>query len=80
MERFDAHVGSVQPALEQAPEILHAVGVDPSVNILHGVCAMWLIVNAKNGISSCETTRSTPGRSSRSMLEPQEGTIKNGRD
>jgi hypothetical protein len=37
MERFDAHVGSVQSALQEAPEILKAVSVDATVNVPYRV-------------------------------------------
>jgi hypothetical protein len=35
VERFDAHLGAVRASLQQAPEILHSIGVDVAVNILH---------------------------------------------
>ena len=33
VEWFDTHVGSVQTTLQQAPEVLHAVSVDPLPDI-----------------------------------------------
>ena len=35
MERFDAHVGAMQPALEQAPEVLHGVGMHVAIDVLN---------------------------------------------
>ncbi len=37
MEGFDAYVGSTDAALQQRPEVLKAVGVDASVDVLDGV-------------------------------------------
>ena len=37
VEGFDAHVGAIQTALEETPEVLHTVGVDISTDILFGV-------------------------------------------
>lgn len=37
MERFYRNIGPVDPALEQAPKIFHPLGMNNSVNILHGV-------------------------------------------
>src|ERR1017187_2624093 len=37
VEGFHGNVGAVQPALEQRPEVLQAVGVDLAVHIPHGV-------------------------------------------
>ena len=37
MERLDTHVGSADTALEQAPEVLKAVGVDAIVDVFDGV-------------------------------------------
>jgi hypothetical protein len=37
MERFDGHVGAFQGALQQAPEVLHAVGVDLSFRVRLGM-------------------------------------------
>src|SRR5271155_3587712 len=37
MEWLDANVGSLQLALEQAPEVFHTVGVNLSINVLFGV-------------------------------------------
>ena len=34
MERLDADIGSLQPALEQAPEVFKSVGVNLAVNVL----------------------------------------------
>ena len=33
MEGFDADIGSVQSALEKAPEVFHSVRVDSSVDV-----------------------------------------------
>ena len=37
VERFDADVGSVQAALQEAPEVFDSVGVDAAVDVLLGV-------------------------------------------
>jgi hypothetical protein len=37
MERFDAHVSTVDTTLQQRPEVLKAVRVDAPVDVLHGV-------------------------------------------
>ena len=37
MERLDADIGSVDAALEQAPEVFQSVSVDLPVNVLDGV-------------------------------------------
>jgi hypothetical protein len=37
VKRFDAHVGAVQSALQKAPEVLHAVGVDVLAYVLFSV-------------------------------------------
>jgi nitrilase len=37
MKRFDAHIGSVDTALQQRPEVFKAVGVDAPVHIFNGV-------------------------------------------
>src|SRR5579885_165018 len=37
LERFDAHVGAVQSAFQQAPEVFHGVGVDFAVRVLDRV-------------------------------------------
>ena len=34
MERFDAHIGSADASLQQAPEVLKAIGMDATINIL----------------------------------------------
>ena len=44
MERFHAHVGSVQAALKQTPEVLHAVGVNAAAHILNRVIDDGVIV------------------------------------
>jgi len=36
-ERLDTHLGGVQTALEQAPKVLHAVGVTLPIHILLGM-------------------------------------------
>lgn len=46
MERLDAHVGAVQPALEQAPEVLQPVDVDLAVDVLDGVIDGLMAVGA----------------------------------
>jgi hypothetical protein len=37
MERLHADVGSMQAALQEAPEVLHAIGVNVAVYVFHGV-------------------------------------------
>ncbi len=37
VEGFHADIGSVEPALNQLPEILQAVGVDAAANVFNGV-------------------------------------------
>src|SRR5437899_1570711 len=37
VEGFDANVGSIQAALQQAPEVLKTVGVDFAANIFNSV-------------------------------------------
>ncbi len=37
MERFHAHVGSADPALQQRPKILHAVSVYAAIHVLDGM-------------------------------------------
>ena len=37
VERLDADVGTAEGALEQAPEVLQPVGVDPAVDVPDGV-------------------------------------------
>src|ERR1700722_4707945 len=33
MERFNTHIGTADRALQEAPEVLHAVSVDVAVNV-----------------------------------------------
>lgn len=33
MEQFDAHIGTIDTALQQRPEVLKAVGVDATVDV-----------------------------------------------
>ena len=44
VEWFDTHVGSVQTTLQQAPEVLHAVSVDPLPDIGFSVVDDFMIV------------------------------------
>ena len=44
MERLDAEIGSVQTAFQEAPEILHGIGVDVPVHIFHGVIDDGMLV------------------------------------
>jgi hypothetical protein len=37
MEGFNTHVGSMKAALQQAPEILHGVGMNRAVHVGYGV-------------------------------------------
>ena len=37
MKRFDAHIRTVDTALQERPEVLKAVGVDTTIDILDGV-------------------------------------------
>src|ERR1035437_2423995 len=37
MERLDANVSAINAALQQAPEVFKAVGVDAPVHVLHGM-------------------------------------------
>jgi len=34
MKRFDAHIGSIDSALQETPEVLKAIGMDTTVHIL----------------------------------------------
>ena len=44
MERLDADIGAVQPALQEAPEVLHAVSVDIAVDVFYRVIDDRVIV------------------------------------
>ena len=37
MKRFDANIGSVDAALQEAPEVLKAIGVDVTIDVFDGV-------------------------------------------
>ena len=37
MERLNADIGALDPALEQTPEVFHCVGVDVSVHVFDRV-------------------------------------------
>ena len=37
MKRFDRHVGALQAALEQTPEVLYALRIDLPANVLFNV-------------------------------------------
>src|SRR5437016_13118851 len=44
MERLHAHIGSVQTALQQTPEVFHAIGVNFAVHIFNGVIDDGVVV------------------------------------
>src|SRR6267378_1268947 len=37
MERLDAHVGTRNSTLQERPKVFYSVGMDPTVNVLHGM-------------------------------------------
>ncbi len=52
MERLDAHIGAIDSALQQAPEILQTIRVDTTVNVLHRMVHNFMgIVGSKSAIA-----------------------------
>ena len=44
MERLNANVGAFEGALQQAPEVLEAVGMNPTANIGNGMVKDFMLV------------------------------------
>jgi hypothetical protein len=67
MERLNTHIGSIDAALEQTPEVLKAIGMNPPVDVLHGMVNNLMgIVAGKTFIGEKEV--SIESRTSLDML------------
>src|ERR1017187_9745073 len=54
MERLQAHVGSVNAALEQAPKVLKSVGMHAAINVLYRVVYHLMRIASRQPVIGAE--------------------------
>lgn len=62
VERLDADVGATKAALEQSPEVLQTVGVDPTIDVPLGMIDGTMVVAASKGTPAQTDGRLGPRR------------------